>query len=95
MLGILFSRKKAEFEKLLHDLKVGVLGQMFRFAAEVAEEIDSFAARGLFGLSSESYPRHFANGPPKTSTTHVNQLLIRRGTEFLLACDRPTFVPPK
>jgi hypothetical protein len=53
--------RKAKSEELLHDLKVAVLGRMIGFAADVAEEIDSFAARQLFGLSSEgpSYDRQF------------------------------------
>jgi hypothetical protein len=89
--------RKTKFEKLLHDLKVGVLGQIIGFAAGVAEEIDSFAARRLFGLSSEgpSYARQFSNGPPKTSTTHVNQLLlcVEALSFFWHAIDRLSFHP--
>ena len=89
--------RKAKFEKLLNELKVGVLGQMIGFAADVAEEIDSFARRRLFGLSSKapSFARQFSSGPPKTSTTHVNQLLlcVEALSFYWHAIDRLSFRP--
>src|SRR5262249_27257289 len=89
--------RKAKFETLLHDLKVGVLGQMVGFAADVADEIDSLAALRLFGLSDEgcSYAREFSNGPQKRSTTQVNQLLlcVEALSFFWHAIDRLSFRP--
>jgi hypothetical protein len=89
--------RKAKFEELLHDLKIAVLGWMIGFAADVAEEIDSLTARGLFGLSSKgpSYDRQFSIGAPKTSITHVNQLLlcVDSLSFFWHAIDRLSFRP--
>jgi hypothetical protein len=86
-----------EFENLLHELRADVLGQMIGFAVDVAEEIDSFAARQIFGMSNESpsYPRQFSIGVSKTSTTHVNQMLLLIGalSFFWHAIDRLSFRP--
>jgi hypothetical protein len=84
--------RRAKFKKLLADLKANVLGRTTRFAADVAEEIDRFAAQKLFGLSSEtpSYTRQFSYGPPKSSTTHINQMVLFVGalSFFWHAIDR-------
>lgn len=89
--------RSAEFEKLLHELKLNVSGQVHGFAAAVADEIDGFAARKLFGLNSEtpSFARLFSIGPPKTSTTHVNQMILCIGalSFFWHVIDRLAFRP--
>lgn len=86
-----------KFEKLLHELKVGVLGRTIRFAADIAEEIDGYAARKLFGLSDKkpSYIRQFSTGHPKSSTTHINQMLlfVEALSFFWHAIDRLSFRP--
>jgi hypothetical protein len=86
-----------EFENLLHELRADVLGQMIGFAVDMAEEIDSFAARQIFGMSNESpsYPRQFSIGVSKPSTTHVNQLILLVGalSFFWHAIDRLSFRP--
>jgi hypothetical protein len=87
--------RKAKFEKLLRDLKAGVVGRTMGFAANVSEEIDKFTAQKLFGWSGEmpTYARQFSIGPPKTSRTHVNQTLLFVGalSLFLHAIDRLSF----
>jgi hypothetical protein len=89
--------RSAKFQNLLHELKLNVIDQVNRFAAAVADEIDGFAARKLFGLNSEtrSFARLVRIGPPKTSTTHVNQaiLCIRALSFFWHAIDRLSFRP--
>jgi hypothetical protein len=89
--------RSAKFEKLLHELKLDVMSQVNGFAAAVADEIDGFATRKLFGLSSEtpSYARLFSVGSQKTSTTHVNQtiLCIRALSYFWHVIDRLSFRP--
>lgn len=90
-----FSRK-AKFEKLLHDLKVVVLGQTIGFAADVTDEIDKMQKLfEVFGSSGKmpTYARQFSNGPPKTPTTHVNQMLLFVGalSFFWHAIDRLSF----
>lgn len=88
---------RSKFEELLYELRAYVLGQTIASAATVAEEIDSLAARGLFGLSSDarSYPREFSVGPPKSPTTHVNQMILSTGalSFFLHAIDRLSYRP--
>lgn len=88
---------RSKFEKLLHELRAAVLGQTITFATSVAEEFDGFAAQRLFGLNNDapSYPREFSVGPPETSTTHVNQILLSFGalSFFLHAIDRLSFRP--
>jgi hypothetical protein len=73
------------------------MGQVNGFAAAVADEMDGFAARKLFGLNSQtpSYARLFSIGPPKTSTTHVNQMIlcIRALSFFWHVIDRHSFRP--
>jgi len=87
--------QNSEFEKLLHELKLNVLGQITGFAAGVAEEIDSLCERKLFGLGSDtrSYSRLFSIGPPKSATTRVNQMLLCVGalSFFWHAIDRLSF----
>jgi hypothetical protein len=89
--------RSPKFENLLHELKLAVIGQVNGFAAAVADEIDGFAARKLFGLNSDarSFARLFSNGPPKTSTTHVNQMLLCVGalSFFWHVIDRLSFRP--
>jgi len=89
--------RKAQFEKLLRELKINVIGQVNGFAATVADEIDGFAARKLFGLNSEthSFARLFSIGPPKKSTTHVNQMMLCIGalSFFWHVIDRLSFRP--
>jgi hypothetical protein len=89
--------RSAKLERLLHELKLDVIGQVNGFAAAVADHIDDCAARKLFGLNSEtrSYARLFSIGPPKTSTTHVNQMTLCVGalSFFLHAIDRLSFRP--
>jgi hypothetical protein len=88
--------RKAKFEKLLHDLKVDVLGRTIGFAADVTDEIDKMQKLfEVFGSSGKmaTYTRQFSNGPPKTSTTHVNQMLLFVGalSFFWHAIDRLSF----
>jgi hypothetical protein len=87
--------RSAEFEKLLHELRTYVVGQMIGFAGAVADQVDDWVARQLFGLNSEipSYGRLFSIGPPKTSTTHVNQMTLCLGAFgfFWLAIDQFSF----
>jgi hypothetical protein len=97
-LGMIYPfNRKTKFEKLLADLKSNVLGRTTGFAADVAEEIDRFAAQKLFGLSSEtpSYARQFSCGPPKSSTTHINQMVLFVGalSFFWHAIDRFSYRP--
>ncbi|MBO0758624.1 MAG: hypothetical protein J2P54_22485, partial [Bradyrhizobiaceae bacterium] len=70
--------RSAEFERLLHELKMDVIGQVNGFAAAMADHIDDCVARKLFGLNNEapSYARLFSVGPSKTATTHVNQMTL-------------------
>lgn len=89
--------RSAEFERLLHELKLDVIDQVGGFAAAVADHIDHCAARKLFGLNNETpcYARVFSIGPPKTSTTHVNQMTLCVGalSFFWHAIDRLSFRP--
>jgi hypothetical protein len=90
--------RSAEFEKLLHELKMYVCGQMIGFAAGVSDRIDDWAVRKFFGLSSETpppYVRLFSSGPPKTSTTRVSQMVLCVGalSFFWHAIDRFSFRP--
>jgi hypothetical protein len=89
--------RSAEFERLLHELKLDVIGQVNGFAVAVADRIDGFAARKLFGLNNEtpSYARLFSIGPPKAPTTHVNQMVLCVGalSFFWHVIDRLSFRP--
>ena len=89
--------RSAEFDRLLHELKLDVIDQVNGFASAVADHIDDCAARKLFGLNSEtpSYARVFPIGPHKTSTTHVNQMTLCVGvlSFFWHAIDRLSFRP--
>jgi hypothetical protein len=73
------------------------MSQVNGFAVDVADKIDGFAARKLFGLNSEtpSYARLFSIGPPKTPTTHVNQVILCVGalSFFWHVIDRLSFRP--
>lgn len=89
--------RKAKFEKLLHELKAGVLAQTIGFSAEMADEIDSLVATKVIQFSSKTptYRRQFSRGQPKTETTHVNQMLLFAGgfSFFWHAIDRYSFRP--
>lgn len=89
--------QKTTFERLLHELRIGILNQTINFAAGVAEEIDKYAAQKLFGLSDEmpSYIRHFSIGSPKVSKMQVNQMLlfVEALSFFWHAIDRLSFRP--
>jgi hypothetical protein len=89
--------RKTQFEKLLGDLKANVLGRTTGFAADVAEEIDRFAAQKLFGLSGEMpfFSSPVFIRPPKNPTTHINQMVLFVGalSFFWHAIDRFSYRP--
>jgi hypothetical protein len=95
--AVVFDRK-AKFEKLLHELRTWICGQMIAFAADVTDRIDGMAADNLFGLNSETpapYVRLFSAAPPKTSTTRVSQMVLCVGalSFFWHAIDRFSYRP--
>ena len=89
--------RKTKFEKLLADLKASVIGRATGFAADVAEEFDRLVAQKLFGLSGDtpSYARRFSSGPPKTPSTHIDQMILFVGALSFLwhAIDRLSYRP--
>jgi hypothetical protein len=72
--------RKAKFQKLLDELLVAVRAQSTSFAAAAVDEIEDFAATGLFSFSTN--PRVFTRlffkigGPPKSDKTHANQFIL-------------------
>ena len=73
------SGRKAQFEKLLQELKTLVLGGSVGFAAGVAEELENLANKGasFSDLPRTAYTRYFSSvAPPKSSTTLINQMTL-------------------
>jgi len=92
------SGRKAQFEKLLQELKTLVLGGSVGFAAGVAEELENLANKGasFSALPRTAYTRYFsAVAPPKSSTTLINQMTLFIGafSFYWHAIDRYSFRP--
>ena len=87
--------RKAQFEKLVQELKVFVLSESIGFAAMVAEEVEGLAAKGsLFSGKPPAYQRFFSSvAPPKSDTTIINQMTLFLGafSFFWHAIDRYSF----
>lgn len=88
--------RKAQFEKLLQELKVLVFTQSAGFAAGVAEEIEALAAKGssFSSLPRAAYERFFSSvAPPKSDKTLINQMTLFLGafSFYWHAIDRYSF----
>jgi hypothetical protein len=84
----------ANFEKLVHELKDGVLGQTIGFAATVSEKAEELATKRLFfSTERKAYRRLFSIGPPKSDATLINQMVLFVGSFsfFWHAIDRLSF----
>jgi len=87
--------RKAQFEKLLQELKALVFGASVGFAGTVAEELEGLAAKGsLFIDKPPAYRRFYSSVvPPKSNTTIINQMTLFLGafSFYWHAIDRYSF----
>lgn len=86
--------RKAKFEELEHELKVGMLGQTIGFAATVSEKVDDLATKKLFfSTKPKAYRRLFSVDLPKSEATLINQMVLFVGSFsfFWHAIDRLSF----
>jgi hypothetical protein len=85
--------RKSRFRAHLKELQVRMLAEINNFAAGVTEEFDRIA--NSRAIESPPYPLFLSIGPPKTDTTHLNQLILcLDGLSFFAhALDRLSFRP--
>jgi hypothetical protein len=85
--------RKSRFRKHLKELQARMLEEINNFAAAVTKEFDPVANNRA--IEPPPYPLFLSIGPPKTDTTHLNQLILCLDglTLFAHALDRLSFRP--